>query len=107
MSKPIINVADREGYLHTLEWEPDTTLMETIRDNDLPILASCGGTASCATCHVYVQPKDNEQLASRSEDEDELLGETEAFRECESRLSCQIRFNPVLVGSTITLAPEE
>ena len=78
-----------------------------LRDNDLPVLASCGGTASCATCHVFLAEEVFDALGERSEDEIELLVEAEGYRECGSRLSCQLDFTKDLDGVTVTLAPEE
>ncbi|MFE4542932.1 2Fe-2S iron-sulfur cluster-binding protein [Arthrobacter sp. NPDC056727] len=102
-----LTVVDRQGAIHDLEWEPDQTMMEALRDNDLPILASCGGTASCATCHVFLEQEVFDTLAERSEDELELLVEAESYRECGSRLSCQVGFSRDLDGATVTLAPED
>ena len=107
MSSNKLVVIDRDGANHDLEWEPDQTLMEALRDNDLPVLASCGGTASCATCHVFLAKEVFDTLSERSEDELELLVEAEGYQECGSRLSCQLDFSPELNGVTVTLAPEE
>ena len=107
MSNNKLTVIDREGSTHKLEWEPDQTLMEALRDNDLPVLASCGGTASCATCHVFLEKDVFDTLAERSEDELELLVEAGGYQECGSRLSCQLDFSQDLNGVTVTLAPEE
>ncbi|WP_284751542.1 2Fe-2S iron-sulfur cluster-binding protein [Arthrobacter sp. efr-133-R2A-120] len=106
MSNNKVTVVDREGATHDLEWEPDQTLMEALRDNDLPVLASCGGTASCATCHVFLEKDVFENLSERSEDELELLVEAEGYQEFGSRLSCQVDFSQNLDGATVTLAPE-
>ena len=107
MSKNNLTVIDREGSTHNLEWEPDQTLMEALRDNDLPVLASCGGTASCATCHVFLDKEVFDTLAARSDDELEVLVEAEGYQECGSRLSCQLDFSQELNNVTVTLAPEE
>ncbi|GAB3594907.1 Ferredoxin-6 [Corynebacterium faecale] len=107
MSDQNINVIDREGSTHTIEWESDQSLMEALRDNDLPILASCGGTESCATCHVYLPEDIIEQLDPRSEDEIELLEDAEGFEPGCSRLSCQVPQRPDFLGKTVTLAPED
>jgi len=107
MSNNRLTVVDREGATHDLEWEPDQSMMEALRDNDLPVLASCGGTASCATCHVFLDQEVFDTLEERSEDELELLVEAEGYRECGSRLSCQVGFSRELDGATVTLAPEE
>lgn len=107
MSNNEVTVVDRDGVVQTIAWEPDQTLMEALRDNDLPVLASCGGTASCATCHVFVEPEVFERLGDRSEDELEVLADAAGYRECGSRLSCQIGHDPALGGLTVTLAPED
>ena len=107
MSNNKLTVVDREGGTHDLAWEPGQTMMEALRDNDLPVLASCGGTASCATCHVFLEQDAFEILGERSDDELELLVDAEGYRECGSRLSCQMGFTPDLNGVTVTLAPEE
>jgi ferredoxin, 2Fe-2S len=107
MSNNTLNVIDRDGRQHAVEWEPAQSLMEALRDNDLPVLASCGGTASCATCHVFLDEGILESLGERSEDEAELLADAEGFREDCSRLSCQVGFEDRLDGITVTLAPEE
>lgn len=102
-----INVIDREGTEHVVPWEDDQVLMEALRDNDMPVLASCGGNASCATCHVFVPEEIYPTLPERSEDEIELVEEAEGFRPTQSRLSCQIKFDERFSGMTVELAPEE
>lgn len=101
-----VNAVDRDGTHHTLPWEPGQSLMECLRDNDLPVLAACGGTASCSTCHVYLDPEIVTTLDERSEDEADLLEDNEYFRTEASRLSCQISYQERLDGITVTLAPE-
>lgn len=90
-----ITVIDRVGQQHSIEWEEDQALMEALRDNNMEVLASCGGTASCAS------------LGDRSEDEIDLLNDAEGFRPAQSRLSCQVPFEAHLDGITVELAPEE
>jgi 2Fe-2S ferredoxin len=81
--------------------------METIRDAGFDELqALCGGSCSCATCHVYVEESFRARLSPMSSDEDELLGSS-SFRKPTSRLSCQIRLSPELDGIVLTIAPEE
>ncbi len=107
MSNNTLTVLDRDGQQHAVEWEPEQSLMEALRDNDLPVLASCGGTASCAPCHVFLDGDIVKSLGERSEDEAELLADAEGFSEDCSRLSCQVAFEDRLDGMTVTLAPEE
>lgn len=70
------------------------------------IVAECGGEASCATCHVYV---DHEWLAQTGEvglDEEDMLEFTESPCQSNSRLSCQIEINEELDG-LVLYVPEE
>ncbi|QGF23823.1 2Fe-2S iron-sulfur cluster binding domain-containing protein [Raineyella fluvialis] len=100
-----IEVIDRDGARHEVPWEEDQVLMEALRDNDLPVLASCGGSASCATCHVFVPEDIYRTLPDRSEDEVDLVEEAPGYRPESSRLSCQIRHDARLEGMTVILAP--
>jgi ferredoxin, 2Fe-2S len=54
-------------------------------------VAECGGSLSCATCHVFVDPDDFSALPPMEEMEDEMLYGAAVDRAETSRLSCQIR----------------
>ena len=103
MSKLI--VTDREGQVHELEGRPGWSVMEIIRDNDLPIEAACGGCCACATCHVYVDPQWTEKLSEVGDEEELMLDEAYEVQET-SRLSCQLKWSDELDGLKVTLAPE-
>ena len=100
-----IVVIDREGTEHEIEGTVGWSIMEVVREADLPIEAACGGCCACATCHVYV---DGAWLGKLSEpDEDENMMLDEAFEvQDNSRLSCQIKLSDQLDGIKVTLAPE-
>jgi 2Fe-2S ferredoxin len=100
-----IHVTDREGAEHELEATSGWSVMEIIRENDLPIEAACGGCCACATCHVYVDPAWQAKLEAASDEEDRMLDEAYQVQE-NSRLSCQISFTDTLDGLKVTLAPE-
>jgi ferredoxin, 2Fe-2S len=102
-----LNVTDRDGAQRQIDWEPQQSLMEALRDNDFPILASCGGTASCATCHVFLPKEVVQDLGERSEDELELLEEVSCFDAATSRLACQVQQDESLDGVEVIIAPEE
>ena len=102
-----LNVTDRDGATRQIDWEPQHSLMETLRDNDFPILASCGGTASCATCHVFLPKGVVEALGERSEDEAELLEDSACYDAETSRLACQVQQDDSLDGVEVIIAPEE
>jgi ferredoxin, 2Fe-2S len=103
MSKVL--VTDREGVEHELEGTPGWSVMEIIREGNLPIEAACGGCCACATCHVYVAADWVARLPEMSKDESNMLDEAFQVQD-NSRLSCQIPFTAELDGMTVTLAPE-
>ncbi|MFP4127119.1 MAG: 2Fe-2S iron-sulfur cluster-binding protein [Alphaproteobacteria bacterium] len=103
MSKLI--VTDREGQVHELEGRPGWSVMEIIRDADLPIEAACGGCCACATCHVYVDPEWTAKLLEVGDEEELMLDEAYEVQET-SRLSCQLKWSDELDGLKVTLAPE-
>jgi ferredoxin, 2Fe-2S len=67
------------------------------------IAADCGGTLSCATCHVYVAPEWAARLPAPGDEEIGMLEFTAAPRRATSRLSCQITLGPELEGLTVEL----
>ncbi|MEM1187862.1 MAG: 2Fe-2S iron-sulfur cluster-binding protein [Pseudomonadota bacterium] len=83
------------------------TLMHALYDEDIEVEASCGGCASCATCHVLIDEAWVERLPSRRPEEDTLLQFQEHFNTRLSRLACQIDAGPELHGLICTVAPEE
>jgi 2Fe-2S ferredoxin len=102
---PKLIVTDREGARHELEGTPGWSVMEIIRENDLPIEAACGGCCACATCHVYVEPEWLQHLSEQNSDESMMLDEAFEVRD-NSRLSCQLKYSEALDGLEVTLAPE-
>ena len=71
------------------------------------IVAECGGSCACATCHVYVDPACIDLLPPPEGLEDELLDAVAAERRPNSRLSCQIRVTPELDGRLVLHVPTE
>ncbi len=98
-----IHVTDQDGQEHELEGLDGWRAMEVIRDWGLNIKAECGGAASCATCHVYVDEAWVDKLAEPSDDEEDLLY-TARDRRPNSRLSCQILLSEELDGLKLTLS---
>jgi ferredoxin, 2Fe-2S len=70
------------------------------------IEGECGGSCSCATCHVYVDEAWVDKIPGMEDDEDQMLECTASEREARSRLSCQIKMTGALDGIILQL-PEE
>lgn len=67
------------------------------------ISGECGGSCSCATCHVYVDDAWAEQLPAIEESEDDMLDCVDSDRKPNSRLGCQIKMNADLEGLVVYL----
>lgn len=100
-----IHVTDLDGVVHPLTAEPGWRVMEIIRDWGVEIKAECGGACQCATCHVFVDEAWLDKIPGKREEEEDRLGDAPSEDE-NSRLSCQIIFQPELDGLAVTLAPE-
>ncbi|MGV9709080.1 2Fe-2S iron-sulfur cluster-binding protein [Gordonia sp. NPDC003424] len=68
----------------------DSVMSTAVRNGVKGIVGQCGGTLSCATCHVYLDPDDATYFDEPSEDEEDMLECTASDREDTSRLSCQL-----------------
>ena len=103
-----IYVTDRAGNDHELDAATGLTLMEPLREIDNGVEALCGGMCSCSTCHIYVDSEWRDKLNEASDDELDLLEDTECYKgDGESRLACQVKMTDELEGLKLTVAPEE
>ena len=99
-----IVVTDQAGETHELEGLEGWRAMEVIRDWGLNIKAECGGSCTCATCHVWVEEACYAKLPKASDDEEDLIYST-LDQKPTSRLSCQIILSDALDGRLLTLTP--
>ena len=76
-------------------------LMEFLKGNEYDILATCGGMALCATCHVEVL-SGFEQLPEISDDEYAMLDTLPNITPT-SRLSCQLKLNTAFPSITVKI----
>ncbi len=104
---PSLIVVDRKGNEKIVIGDSGLSVMEVIRDNGFDeLLALCGGSCSCATCHIHVAPEWLAKVGGAGEDEADLL-ESSDHRDEFSRLSCQIPFTDALDGLKVTIAEED
>ena len=97
---------EHNGKEHTVEVQNGLTVMEGAVQNDIPgIDADCGGSMSCATCHVYVKEDWYDKLPKKEIGEDDMLDQ--AYEpSSSSRLSCQIMVSDDLDGLSVYM-PEK
>ena len=87
------------GQQISAEVKAGKSLMEAAVAQNIPlVIGECGGSMSCATCHVVVDDAWVARAGSVSTFEDAMLDVAEAERQPASRLSCQIRMTPDLDG---------
>jgi 2Fe-2S ferredoxin len=88
-----INIQNSDNTLTTLEAPTDMglNLMEFLKGNDYDVMATCGGLALCATCHVEIV-SGLDLLSEITNDELIMLDTLPNITE-KSRLSCQLHLN--------------
>ena len=101
-----IKYIEHNGKEHIVEVQNGLTVMEGAVQNDIPgIDADCGGSMSCATCHVYVKEDWYDKLPKKEMGEDDMLDQAYEPK-TNSRLSCQIMVSDELDGLSVYM-PEK
>jgi 2Fe-2S ferredoxin len=100
---PKVTFIEPDGNEKVVDARIGASLMDTAVQNGVAgILADCGGACTCATCHVYVDPRWTETTGEPGALEKEML--TLAVEpEANSRLSCQIRISDALDGLIVRI----
>lgn len=98
-----ITVEDRNGERKQLEIPDDISLslMEVLKASEYHILATCGGMALCATCHVQVL-EGGERLGNANDQELDML-DTLPDAGSDSRLACQLRIDESMDGAVFRI----
>ena len=103
----VIYISD-SGDTVELEGTAGDSVMETAIQNAVEgIVAECGGSCVCATCHVYVDEKYLPLLTPPDETEASMLEYTASERKPQSRLSCQIHLTSALDGLVVRTPPRQ
>jgi ferredoxin, 2Fe-2S len=99
---PTIHYILKDGSSRSIDAKPGSSVMENaVRNNVRGIDAECGGSCSCATCHVYVDDTFVALLPPPDDMENDLLDGVASERQPGSRLSCQITMTADLDGLTV------
>jgi 2Fe-2S ferredoxin len=101
---PTIRFIQADGGTRELSAAEGTSVMQAAMGAGLQgIVAECGGSAMCATCHVYVDEDWADRLPAALANELEMLECTASERLPTSRLSCQIKMSAALDGIVLRL----
>ena len=93
---------ENDGTTHDVFARTGGSLMEVAVRNGMPgILAECGGSCACATCHVVIPAEWRERVGPANGMEEQLLELVD--EQPGSRLSCQVKLRQDLDGLVIQL----
>lgn len=98
-----IYVQNADNTITTLQGPTDMglSLMEFLKACEFDILATCGGMALCATCHVEVI-KGYDTLPEITNDEYAMLDTLPNITDT-SRLACQLKLSEKMEGITVKI----
>ena len=92
------------GQGQIIQGKVGQSLMQAAAAADIEgIAADCGGTLTCATCHVMVRDAWLDKMPALSDDEDGMLDFAASARQPNSRLSCQIKLTEAMNGLEVDL----
>jgi 2Fe-2S ferredoxin len=87
---PTVTYQLPDGSVREIDVPCGQSVMDgSVRHNLAGIVAECGGSCSCATCHVYLDEASQKWFDDPSDEERELLEFAEGAQP-NSRLSCQL-----------------
>lgn len=92
---------------HEVQANPGESLMVAAVRNSVPgIVAECGGSCTCATCHVQVDPAWFKKVGPPPDFENEMLIVANDRTET-SRLACQVDVTSDLDGLVVRVPAEQ
>jgi len=101
---PQVTYIAQDGKQTTLDIPLGTSVMQAAVMHGVDgIVAECGGSCMCATCHVYVRDDQLALTPPMQADEDAMLEGTASPRRPNSRLSCQLVVSPEMDGLVVNL----
>jgi len=101
---PRVTYISQDEKATTLDIAIGTSVMQAAVFNGIDgIVAECGGSCMCATCHVYVREDQLALTPPMQPDEDAMLDGTASPRRPNSRLACQLVMSPEMDGLVVAL----
>ncbi len=100
---PTVKIIEADGREYEVVIAAGSTVMQGAVDNLINgIIAECGGSCSCATCHCYIDETWASRIPKASGIEEDMLCAVTELRPT-SRLSCQITVTDEMDGLVISL----
>jgi 2Fe-2S ferredoxin len=101
---PRVTYISQDQKATTLDIPVGTSVMQAAVLHGVDgIVAECGGSCMCATCHVYVRDDQLSLVPKLGADEEAMLEGTASPRRTNSRLSCQLVVSPEMEGLVVYL----
>lgn len=98
---PKVTFVTPSGDEKVAEYAENENLMAIAVENQVEgILGDCGGVASCATCHVHIDPEWMEKAGPATDVELGMLELEDKTTEC-SRLGCQVILSNEMDGMIV------
>lgn len=99
-----IRFLNADGSAQVIQAEPGKSLMKAAVDANIRgIEADCGGSLTCATCHVMIGAPWSAMLSAPVPDEIDMLDFASSPVTADSRLSCQVKLTPEMDGMEVRL----
>lgn len=100
---PTLIFIEHQGREHRVQVEPGTSVMQAALNAGVPgILADCGGSCSCGTCHGYLEGEVATGVVAASDNERDML-DCAIDVSPHSRLTCQLIVTAAMDGLVIRL----
>ena len=104
---PKVTFVEHDETEHTVEVDSGKSLMAGAVEDGVPgILAECGGSCACATCHVYLDSEWEAKFPGPSELETGML-EGAIDPDDRSRLACQLILEDAHDGMQVQLPADQ
>lgn len=109
MSQEItLHFETQDGNVRTVDAVIGDSVMETAVKNDIDeVVAECGGSLICSTCHVYLDDATAAIVPEADDAEQDMLEGVAAERQANSRLSCQLIVSEAMAGHTIRMPDDQ
>lgn len=104
---PKITYIDLDGAQYDCDVANGLSVMEGAVANGVPgILAICGGSCACSTCHAYIDDAWSAVVGAANDIEDATL-DLANDRRPQSRLTCQVQVRAELDGLVVRVAKND